>query len=245
MDAKELVGAVCPKVGDLGWAFYFTPETLKVGRSLGLDGLRLYFLGRGGVLGDVDAELVVSAFGYFSPSLVSKMWNSAREICPPRDAASVYMNCCAELGRARFGGLPDLAGFCDAAGAVNDSADPVGLTLYAGIKAQPLAGDLPGRAMQLLAVLRELRGSAHLLAVRASGLDAMTAHYMHRPDDMAMFGWADEDTPQVTDRERSMLREAEDLTDELVLPAYSVLEEAGRAALVAGLTAIGDALSDL
>src|SRR5579863_1312628 len=118
MDPEELVGAVCPKIGDLGWAFYFTPEALAVGKSLGLGGLRFYFLGRGGVLGDVDAESVVSAFGYFSPAVVSKMWNSAKEIYPARDAARVYMNCCAELGRARFSELTGLAEFCDAAGAV-------------------------------------------------------------------------------------------------------------------------------
>ena len=243
MNAKELVGAVCHKIGDLGWAFYFTTETLQVGRSLGLDGIRFYFLGRGGVLGDVDAENVASAFGYFSPSMVAKMWGSAREIYPPRDAARVYMNCCADLGRARFGAIAGLSEFCDAAGAVNDAADPVGLPLYAGIKIQPLADDLPGRAMQLVSVLRELRGSAHLLAVRASGLDARTAHYIHRPDDMAMFGWSDEDTPEVTESERSKLRAAEDLTDDLVLPAYSVLDECGQSALLAGLEAVGDALS--
>jgi hypothetical protein len=171
------------------------------------------------------------------------MWNSARAIYPPRDAATVYMACCADLGRARFNEIPDLAGFCDAAGAVNDAADPVGLALYAGIKTQPLADDLPARAMQLISVLRELRGSAHLLAVRASGLDAKTAHYLHRPDDMAMFGWSEQDVPHVTDSERSKLQAAEHLTDDLVLPAYAVLDEGGQEALLAGLEAIGKALS--
>ena len=242
MDAEELVRSACPKVGGLGWAFYFTPETLKVGKALGLDGMRFYFLGRGGVLGDVDAEGVVSAFGYFSPAVVSKMWNSAKEIYPARDAARAYMNCCAELGRARFGELTDLAEFCDAAGAVNDAADPVGLALYAGIRTQPLTDNLPGRAMQLITVLRELRGSAHLLAVLACGLDARTAHYLHRPGDMAAFGWDDADTPVVGDSERSKLQAAEELTDDLVLPAYAVLDDRGQAALVAGLAAIGKAL---
>jgi hypothetical protein len=245
VDAEELVSVVCPRIGDLGWAFYFIPETLKVGKSLGLDGLRFYFLGRGGVLGDVDAGVVVSAFGYFAPSLVYKMWNSAREICPPQDAAHAYMNCCADLGRSHLIGVPDLAGFCDAAGAVNDAADPVGLALYAGIRTQPLAEDLAGRAMQLITVLRELRGSAHLLAVRAKGLDARTAHYLHRPEDMAMFGWGEDDTPDVTDFERRKLQAALYLTDEIVLPAYSVLDQRGQKTLTAGLEAIGDALSRL
>lgn len=245
MDAKELVGAACPKIGGLGWAFYFTPETMAVGKSLGLGGLRFYFLGRGGVLGDVDAGAVTSAFGYFSPSMVDKMWNSAKDIYPPKEAARVYMNCCADMGRTHFGTVPDLAGFCAAAGAVNDAADPVGLALYAGIKTQPLADDPPGRAMQLVTVLRELRGSAHLLALRASGLDAKTAHRIHRPDDMAAFGWSDAEIPDVTDSDRSKLEDAERLTDELVLPAFAVLGDSGAAALLAGLDAIGQALSGL
>jgi hypothetical protein len=242
VDAEDLVSVVCPRIGDLGWAFYFTPETLRVGRSLGLDGLRFYFLGRGGVLGDVDAAVVVSAFGYFAPSLVFKMWNSAREICPPRDAAQAYMTCCAELGRSQLNGVPDLGGLCEAAGAVNDAADPVGLALYSGIRSQPLAEDLAGRAMQLIAVLREFRGSAHLLAVRAEALDAKTAHYLHRPGDMAMFGWREDETPDVSDSERSKLQSALRLTDELVVPAYSVLDESGQRTLIAGLEAVGNAL---
>ncbi len=243
MDAKDFVGAVCPKIRDLGWTFYFAPETLEVGKSLGLDALQLYFLGRGGVLGDVDAEVVASAFGYFSQPMVSKIWNSGREICPPRNAARVYMNCCADLGRQQFGGLDGLDDFCDATRAVNDAADPVGLALYSGIKTQPLADDVPGQSMQLVTILRELRGSAHLLAVRANGLEAKAAHYIQRPGDMAMFGWTDEDTPEVSDAERQKLRAAEQLTDDLVLPAYSVLDERGQAAMVAGLEAIGEALS--
>jgi hypothetical protein len=242
MDPAELVALVCPKIRDLGWAFYFTPETIAVGESLGLDVLKFYFLGRGGVLGDVEPELVISAFGYFSPSLVSNMWSEARSIYPPLDAARVYLTCCADLGREKLSDIDDLQGFCSAAGDVNDAADPVGLPLYAGIKSLPLVEDPPGRAMQLMAVLREFRGSAHLLAVRSTGLDSKTAHFIRRPNDMAMFGWGSEETPEVSEADRSKLEQAERLTDELVLPAYSVLDQQAQQALLAGVRAIGDAL---
>lgn len=245
MDASELVAAVCPKIRDLGWAFYFTPETAAVGESLGLDIYKFYFLGRGGVLGDAEPEVVASAFGYFSPSLVAQVWNEARSIHSPRDAALTYMSCCADLGRARFSGIDGLDDFCDAAGAVNDSADPVGLTLYAGIRSVPLVNDPPGRAMQLMTVLREFRGSAHLLAVRAVGLDSKTAHYLKRPNDMAMFGWRDDETPEVSDADRGKLEAAERLTDELVLPPFSVLDETARSSLNAGVETIADALAGL
>ena len=48
----ELDGSAL-KTGDIGSAFYFHPDTLAMAKGHGLDGFRMYFLGRGGVLGDV------------------------------------------------------------------------------------------------------------------------------------------------------------------------------------------------
>jgi hypothetical protein len=242
MTPEETVAAASPKIRDLGWAFYFVPETLAKGEELGLDGLRFYVLGRGGVLGDVEATVIRSAFGYFAPSLIEKMWTSAKEKAPPRVAARAFMECCAEFGRTRLR-VVDVEAFCAAADAVNDAADPVGLALYSGIASQPRAEDLPARAMQLVTVLREFRGSAHLIAVRAAGLDAKTAHFIRRPADIGMFGWTDADAPEITDAHRAKLAVADEITDQLVLPAYAVLDEAGRDALVTGLDRIAAALA--
>jgi len=242
MTPEELVATVCPKIRDLGWAYYFDAETVAVGEALGLDPFHFYVLGRGGVLGDVEPEVVAGAFGYFNPAVVALLWNEGRAILSPREAARVHWACAADLGRARFSELPGLEGFCAAAGAVNDAADSVGLTLFAGFHAEGLVEDLPGRAMQLTAILREFRGSAHLLAVRASGLDARTAHFIKRPNDIAMFGWSEDDAPVVGPEQVAALERAEALTDTLVLPAYSVLDEAGRRALVEGVDRIEGAL---
>jgi hypothetical protein len=97
--------------------------------------------------------------------------------------------------------------------------------------------------MQLVTVLREFRGSAHLIAVRAAGLDARTAQFIRRPNDGAMFGWSDDDAPEIGDDDRAKLAEADAITDRLVLPAYSTLSEADRDALVTGLERIEAALS--
>jgi hypothetical protein len=153
------------------------------------------------------------------------------------------MACGAQFGRAKFGDVAGLEAFCAAAGAVNDAADPVGLALYSGIRAEQLEDDPPARAMQLVTVLREFRGSAHLLAVRASGLDAKTAHFLRRPNDIGMFGWGPEDAPPITDEERAQLDAADELTDRLVLPAYAVLDEEGGQALLDGLEALEAALA--
>lgn len=231
---------VCPRIRDLGWAYYFVPETVAKGEELGLDPLAFYALGRGGVLGDVDAAVVHSAFGYFNPEMIEAQWNAARAVVAPREAAAAYWECCADCGRKRFAGIPGIDAFAAAADAVNVAADPVGLALYAGARTMPLADDAPGRAMQLLALLREFRGSAHLVALRASGIDGKTAHFINRPNDGPMFGW--DDAPAITDADRARRAAAEALTDDLVRPAYAALDDAQAKAFVSGLDAIEAAL---
>lgn len=238
MTPEELVSAVSPTIRDIGWAFFFAPETAAHAESLGLDVISFYFIGRGGVLGDVEASVVHSAWGYFNPALLGGMWDAGRAVIAPRQAGREFAAAAAGYGRARLAEVGDLGAFCAAADAVLAAADPVGLPLFAAWVAEPMADDPPARATQQLHVLRELRGSAHLLAVRAVGLDDLTAHVLTRPGDMAMFGWTDEDKPEVTDADRRAHAEAEALTDRLVLPAWSVLDEAGRDAFVDGLARI-------
>jgi hypothetical protein len=97
--------------------------------------------------------------------------------------------------------------------------------------------------MQLVTLLREYRGSAHLVAIRAVGLTTKTAHFAKRPDDVAMFGWSADDAPVIDDAVQAKMAAAEALTDELVTPAYAVLDDSERVAFVAGLVAIQAALT--
>ena len=243
MTPLDLVRQACPIINDTGWAYYFTPETQAKGAELGLKGPMFYFAGRGGVLGDCDADVVTAAFGYFNPAVVRRAWESATSIRPAREIGRAHFECCADLGRQKLGGVANLAAFVEAADAVNRAAEPDGLALYAAFKAEPLAQDLAGRAMQLVAVLREFRGSAHLIAVRASGLTTKQAHFSKRPNDVAMFGWTPEVAPVLDDDVANKMKAAEDLTDQIVLPAYSVLDDAGARALLDGARAIKAAVS--
>ena len=238
MTNDELMSTACPLIGGLGAAFYFAGPTLRKGTELGLDPVQFYVMGRGGVLGDVEAVSVHSAFGYFNPAMVESAWNAGRAVIAPRDAARAHFASAAEHGRAHYAGVEGLDAFVEAAGAVNDAADPSGLALYAGYAAEPLADDAPARAQQLMTVLRELRGSAHLVALRCVGVDTRTAHFVKRPNDVALFGWSAADAPEITDATHAAMAEAEALTDRMVAPAYSVLDESGAAALIAGLHAI-------
>jgi len=241
----ELLSRVCPLINDLGYRYYFVPDTVARGEELGLDVFQFYFLGRGGTLGDVDAAVVHSAFGYFNPTVVEAMWSSGCEKVSPREAAAAHFACAADLGRARLAGLAGLAGlaeFCAAAEQVVAAAEPAGLTLFAAYRRAPLVEDPEGRALQLVAVLRELRGSAHLASVRAAGLSDKVAHFLTRPEAMTLFGWPEGDVPEVDDAQRAARAEAEAMTDRILAPAFGVLDEAGSAALLAGIEAIAGAL---
>jgi hypothetical protein len=242
MTSQHVITTSAPKIGLLGAVFYFHPSTMARAKELGLDGFRMYFLGRGGVLGDVEPPVVTSAFGYFHPALVAKVWNSARERMAPREAAREYLACCHALARERLAGVEGLDAFCDAAAAIDDAADPAGLALYAGYKAEPRPDDAAARALHLVTVLRELRGSTHLLAIVASGLPPSIAHYLRRPNDYGTFGWGEE-APGVTGEHRAKLERADRLTDELLVPSFSVLDGDGARAFLDGLEAIERAFS--
>jgi hypothetical protein len=238
---RDVITAIAGPTATIGSVFYFHPDTLARGKELGLDGFRFYVLGRGGVLGDVEPDVVLAAFGYFEPGLVDKLWRSATEIVAPRDAAREYLACNAALGRKLFAGIDGLDAYADAAAKVVAAVDVAGLSLFAGIRAEPVPADDPARAAHHAVLLRELRGSAHLVAVRAAGLTGPVAHAIKRPDDVAMFGWSE--PPVVTDADRAAHARAETLTDDILVPAFSVLDDAEAAALVAGTEAMAAALS--
>jgi len=245
MTDDELLATACPVIGSLGSAFYFAAETVAVGEAHGLDRSKFYFLGRGGVLGDVDAAVVSAAWGYFNPAVVKRVWDSAREVMAPRAGASLYFECAADLGRRTLQGVDGLDGFNAAAESIiaAGAAHADSMPLFAGIAAEPRVTDAEGLAMQAIVVLREFRGSAHLLALRAVGLPSKTAHFVARPGDGRMFGWAPDETPEIDDTHRALHAEAEALTDRIVRPAFAVLDQGQRAAFVGTLQRIAAALA--
>ena len=224
----------------VGAAFYFHPDTIARGKEAGLDGFRFYILGRGGVLGNVEPEVVHGAFGYFHPGRIAKMWTTAAERVPPRDAARLYHECAHDLGRAELGDVEGLDGFVDAATQIIASVEGASLPLFTAMRAEPVPQDTPAAAMHQAMVLREMRGSVHLLALVAQGFDSAKAHAIKRPDDVTVFGY--ETAPDVTDEDRATWQRAEDLTDELLVPAYAGLSDGQVDALVAGTAAMAAAL---
>lgn len=236
----------CAEIARLGATFYFAPATLATGRDHGLDGFRFYILGRGGALGDVRPALVASAFGFWNPPLLADMWTSAQERgdLSPVAAGKLYHVCAAEYGRQWFGRIDGLDQFCSAAERVVAAANPAGLPLFAGISSLPLVRDPAGRAMQLVAVLREFRGGAHIAAVLATGLEPRVAHGIRRPTFYNGFGWEGATPPERDARAVALLEQAEVITDRIVGPAYGALGPRERDALTTVLEAMVVALPD-
>ena len=241
MDTLDLVKHTSPLINSAGSGYYFHPDTLAKGKEIGLDGFRFYFLGRGGVLGDVEPAVVVSAFGYFNAGLVANMWNSAKEKVAPREAAGVHLACADDFGRSKLAGVEGLDAFVAAAEKVITSTDASGLTLFAAIAAEPMPDDIAARAYRFVVLLRELRGSAHLVAVVAEGLTTDVAHAIKRPGDVSTFGYAE--PPEVTDEARAALDAAEHRTDAIVTRFFEVLDDDQKAAFVQGVDAIAAALA--
>jgi hypothetical protein len=229
------------KLGKIGQAFYFHPDTVARGQELGMKPFQFYGLGRGGVLGDVDNSVVHSAFGYFHPAMIDHVVGGARELIGARECGREYMECARNLGRATFADLEGLAEFSEAAEALADIIDGTALTLYVATAAEPLCADLPGRAMQHAVALREWRGSVHLVAIVGSGLDPVRAHVVKRPDDYAMFGYRDE-MVEATEQERAAHEAAEGTTNEICSAALAKLTDEQRTAYAAGVDAMAAAL---
>jgi hypothetical protein len=240
---EEIVALVSPLTLEVGPAYYFDAPTVARGAELGLDVFQFYALGRGGVLGDVEAPVIASAFGYFNAPTVEQLWNGARAIIEPRQAAVAFMECNHEFGRTHFSHLEGLSAMCAAAEAVVAAVHPAGLALFAGLAAEPRPDDAPARAMHLAALLREFRGSAHLLAIVANGIDPKVAHFIRRPGMMGVFGYGPEEVPEVTAGDRRRLNEADAMTDRLVAGPYGVLDDAQAEALIGGLQAMKAALA--
>ncbi|WP_431950389.1 SCO6745 family protein [Nocardia lijiangensis] len=237
----SVAAAVKKQVQELGGGFMFSRETKEFGRSTGIDGFfGPYTRGRGGVLGDVDADVVTAAFGFFPAHSIRKAWESVP--MPAAKAADGYLAACQDFGRRKLADFDQAERLAQLLEVVVAAADPAGLSLFAGWRALPLPADAPARVTQLAHVLRELRGGLHLLAVRASGLTPLQAvlisgsPFNEGPNQARWYGWPEpfeEITPTIQDR----WQRAEALTDSLITPAFAVLDTSAGDELTSLITA--------
>lgn len=235
MDTTSLIDATVEPIVELGGAFYFTEQTAARGERLGLDVFMFYCLGRGGVLGDVDAATVADAFHWFKPSLVETWWTEGRAITDPMTAAAAYLEAAHEYARRTFRASEALHPFSAAAERVLAAAPTERWPLVDGYRAFGLPDDLVARAYQLVVVLRELRGGAYAEAVAELGVTPAESHYLMSPDAFELYGYESSDTPTVTDELVERCALAEDRATQLLVPSYDVLDDDERLAFLDGI----------
>jgi hypothetical protein len=220
-------------IGDAGGRWLLAREVLDPAKGNGYpNGFVYYFLGRGGVLGDVDADVVTAAFGFFRPSPVRTMWELGLAVEPPRQAAARYGAACADYGRAHLAGFGGAGRFAALAERMVDAAPVIGLSLFAGWRAQDRPEDPAGRAQFMAHVLREWRGSAHVVAAAATGLTPLESILTRQGSDRAkLFGWSEpfDDVEHLAERRE----QCEATTDEICAMALdSSLDAAEQSELV-------------
>jgi hypothetical protein len=230
MDSLEASRSMAAAVSSVASHFMLDPATFASGAELGFAGADLYFAGRGGVLGDVDADVVAAAFCFFEPGLVRGMWDQGRAVMAPSQAAAAF----ADLGH-RWGerNVPDKVHadrLGELAGRAVAAARPACAPVFAGWRALPVPDSPKAHALHHMNGLRELRNGLHAAAVITRGLSPHEAVSIRSPHMAPLFGW-NEPAADI-DPLRDVWQEAEDATDAAMAHAFDVLSPDERAELV-------------
>lgn len=232
IDNRALAADVKTQIRRLGGNFMKSAQARSDAAALGLADLSYYFGGRGGVLGDIDDDVIGTLFHFFPADVARASWQAARKRMPPHDIGLRYAETCRAWGRLRLRRWPRAERLAELLESIADAAADTGLSLFAAWRSVPLPDDGPGRAVQLAHVLREHRGGHHAIAVLASQLDPLLA-VLGRDDGAKrarQLHWA-EPFPPVTSEIQERRKEIEELTDDLAAPAYAVLNDTQAAEL--------------
>ena len=262
--ARTLAATLEPVIGQV----FFSPECHAAYEQLGLspspasfgngvaapDG-PAYFTSRGSLMGQVEPEVVASAFGVFKPAVVVPCvqygWTRT-------DAPTIF-------AARRAGAVAQLERVCGPAGAevaraaelLERATTPLrepGRPLFAGLRAQwDDPSDPWTRLFHLGDMLREYRGDAHVCAWSTAGVDAieiglLTEAYMGLPlrTYIRTRGWDDAELAGAMNRlrDRGWLTADEALT-ETGRAEREALESTTDRALAPALAALGDDVDEV
>lgn len=207
----------------------FSPQGRIFSKALGLKGLPAHAIGRFSVLGEVDADVIVAAGGFWAADVLGASYREAREQVRPADVVLPYLAAAKDWAHEHYGDWDGAARLGELAWLVADGCDVTAAPLFAGWRAVPRdRTDAVGDCAHALHVLRELRGARHLIAVVAAGLTPLQA-VLAGPGgsaNAALFGWEEpyEPVAQLADTRTAV----ETATDALMAPAYDEFGEVER-----------------
>jgi hypothetical protein len=216
--------------------FMTDAATYARGAELGFDGLDFYAAGRGGVLGDTHADVVVAAFVFFAPEIVHAAWARSAPVMPRGQAAREWAAVAHAWAVAHLSDDVDWPTVGALLGRVVRAAPVAGAPLFAGWRALDEPAESKALALHRLNAMRELRGALHGAAVLTVGLAPVEAIVVRTPEMLPVFGWAEPYPDPKPVHERWALAEAR--TDRMLGRHLAVLDDAERNELVALLRSI-------
>ena len=211
------------------------PATHARGAELGFEGFDFYASGRGGALGDVPADVVVSVFVFFPPAGLRAAWERSAAVMSRREAALEWARCAHAWARDHLADQVDWTRVADLVGRIVSGADVAGAPLFAAWRTlpEPAHDDVKALAIHRLNALRELRGALHGAAVLTVGLTPFEAASVRAPDMIPEVGWTESPRDPEPLRDRWQLAEAR--TDRMLGRHFSVLDDTERGELVDAL----------
>jgi len=137
----------------------------------GLDFFGTYVLGRACVMGEPSGAVVASAFAAFEPSMISGIYDQARQVLPLQDARTITFDSTSESLRSVLGNdqAESVASVGNRLADVVDQLDATGRPLFAGVAALARPDDPYGTLFQSSLALREHRGDAHVASYIQAG----------------------------------------------------------------------------
>lgn len=227
MDEQTLTDAARDAAGpvhDLAAAFMLDGATYVSAAAAGYDGIAFYYAGRGGVLGDVDADVVTEAFVFFPPASVRAAWDGSAAIEDRAASAARFAGCGSEWARVHLPeGAVDYARLAELAGRIAAAADGSDAAVFAGWRALPEPTGDRELALHRMNALRELRAARHGAAVLEAGIEPVEALMVKTPYMADIFGWP-EPRPDPDEELRARWAAAEEVTNERFGQDLAVLD---------------------
>ena len=219
--ALAVIRSTSTPIHDIGTAMYLSPDVMGWAAEWGwTNPFSFYFAGRGAMLGDVSADIVHSAFGWFEENAVRTMYQEGIAVAGASAAAARMAEAHGLWGRKYFKDVEDLDEIVAVTQDLVDGLDGCAIPLFVGWRAATRDGSTAGRAAQLMQILREWRGGIHLVATTAVGLTPVEAILTNEGEGQAkFFGWS-EPFPDCSGIKHKH-DEAEEMTDELSASALS------------------------
>ncbi|KAA0235423.1 MAG: hypothetical protein JJLCMIEE_01793 [Acidimicrobiales bacterium] len=231
MTPAEAAEALAAPIGTLGGLFMLDAATYAKGAELGFAGFDFYFAGRGGVMGDVDADVITAVLAMFNPEVVRTQWDAGRRVMDPHAAAEHFVGCGHAWGRAHLPDDVDAGRMAELLATVVAAAPVTAVPLFAAWRSVPTPEDDKAGGLHYVNLLRELRFGLHAIAVAAEGIAPLEAVLVKGGIPNAqLFGWGEPfpDPAPV----RDAWERAERRTTALISPALAALDDGERAELV-------------